>query len=458
MPGDTVLVAPGTYLENIVWPSTQDLCLVSEAGRDVTIIDGSNPSNPDSGSVVLFVTGLDEGTVLRGFTITGGTGTLDVDPPYAYYGGGGIFCNGSSPTIADNLITGNTNSQAGGAGGGGGGIACGWGASPLIVSNRIEGNAVSGPPPNYSIGGGIECYLSSPTIRANVISGNTAHAGGGLRIGHDSFPTITGNEITDNDAGIVGGGIQIAFNSAPVITHNWIRGNAAATGGGGIACYDPSTPTDPYFAYNILTENEAPVGGGVHLGLNCTPTIEHCAIYANVGDGVLCEGGSNPDIRQSDIFDHGPYYGVRNITPSLTISAENNWWGHSSGPYHPVTNPGGLGDLVSDFVDYEPWSTISVGVGEAMAQPPPAQFVLRQNRPNPFNPVTMIEFSLPQSSQVVLRVYNVLGREIVTLVDEVKAVGTHRTSWDASNVASGVYFYRIEADGWTATRSMVVAR
>lgn len=86
-PGDTVLVSAGTYVENIVWPNTQGICLSSESGPAATIIDGSNPSHPDTGSVVVFAAGLDASTVLEGFTITRGAGTYQPDVD-AYVGGG----------------------------------------------------------------------------------------------------------------------------------------------------------------------------------------------------------------------------------------------------------------------------------------------------------------------------------------------------------------------------------
>ena len=105
-PGDTVRVAPDTHVENIIWPNTQGIYLTSESGPEVTIIDGSNPSHPDTGSVVVFIPGLDETTVIEGFTITNGSGTFY--PPFSSFTGGGILCDNSSPTIAGNRITGNT--------------------------------------------------------------------------------------------------------------------------------------------------------------------------------------------------------------------------------------------------------------------------------------------------------------------------------------------------------------
>jgi hypothetical protein len=75
----------------------------------------------------------------------------------------------------------------------------------------------------------------------------------------------------------------------------------------------------------------------------------------------------------------------------------------------------------------------------------PQQFVLHQSYPNPFNPMTTIRFDLPSAAHVSLKVYNVLGQEVVTLADEVRGAGNHRIHFNAAGLASGVYFYRLDA-------------
>jgi len=85
-------------------------------------------------------------------------------------------------------------------------------------------------------------------------------------------------------------------------------------------------------------------------------------------------------------------------------------------------------------------------------------FELQQNYPNPFNPTTKIRFSLAEQSQVMLKVYNVLGKEIATLVNDVKGVGVHEVSFDGSGLASGVYFYTLQTGMYTKTRKMILLK
>ncbi len=88
----------------------------------------------------------------------------------------------------------------------------------------------------------------------------------------------------------------------------------------------------------------------------------------------------------------------------------------------------------------------------------PKKYGLYQNYPNPFNPVTEIRYNLPVATQVTLKVYNMLGQEIAVLVNEQKPAGSHTVKWDASNVASGSYIYKIVAGSFTETKQMVVIK
>jgi len=93
----------------------------------------------------------------------------------------------------------------------------------------------------------------------------------------------------------------------------------------------------------------------------------------------------------------------------------------------------------------------------------PTEFGLDQNYPNPFNPTTRLSFALPTNAHVQLTVYNVLGQAVRTLVDEDMAAGTHEVTWNGRNgdgqqVSSGIYFYRINAGNFSATKKMMILK
>ncbi len=88
----------------------------------------------------------------------------------------------------------------------------------------------------------------------------------------------------------------------------------------------------------------------------------------------------------------------------------------------------------------------------------PGQFVLRQNYPNPFNPSTTIEYAVARRGMVTLTLFNALGQKVATLVNEIKQPGTYRLTLDATNLAGGIYFYRLQAPDFNATRKMILLK
>ncbi|HXX62302.1 MAG TPA: T9SS type A sorting domain-containing protein [Bacteroidota bacterium] len=88
----------------------------------------------------------------------------------------------------------------------------------------------------------------------------------------------------------------------------------------------------------------------------------------------------------------------------------------------------------------------------------PSHFELSQNYPNPFNPSTSIRYQIPSASHVTLKLFDELGREVATLVNDAKQPGTYTVRWDASTMASGTYFYRIEAGSFVQTRKLLVIK
>jgi len=88
----------------------------------------------------------------------------------------------------------------------------------------------------------------------------------------------------------------------------------------------------------------------------------------------------------------------------------------------------------------------------------PTIFVLSQNYPNPFNPSTTINYSVPKLGLITINVYNVLGQELATLVNEEKPVGNYKVEFNANKLATGIYYYRIQAGSFVETKKMVLLK
>ena len=113
-------------------------------------------------------------------------------------------------------------------------------------------------------------------------------------------------------------------------------------------------------------------------------------------------------------------------------------------------NSAGLGDYA------DPVTTAPVSIEDVISLP--NEFELYQNYPNPFNPVTVIEYSLPKTSEVSIFIYNLEGEEVLHLVNDNMRAGNYRVKWDGSNMPSGVYLYRLQAGDFIQTRKMVLLK
>ena len=98
-----------------------------------------------------------------------------------------------------------------------------------------------------------------------------------------------------------------------------------------------------------------------------------------------------------------------------------------------------------------------LGINDNLADIP-TEFALYQNYPNPFNPITTIKYGLPKGSKVTLKVFDILGREVATLVNEHQAAGYQQVSWDATGHSSGIYFYQIQAGDFQKIRKMILLK
>jgi hypothetical protein len=107
-------------------------------------------------------------------------------------------------------------------------------------------------------------------------------------------------------------------------------------------------------------------------------------------------------------------------------------------------------------INYLRYGFIDISVDQSTVTP--GGFALEQNYPNPFNPLTTIQFTIVDRQPTILRVYDLLGREVATLVDETLAAGAYTREWDATGRPSGVYFCRLQTAGYVETKKLVLAR
>jgi hypothetical protein len=305
--GDTIIVAEGRYFENINF-NGRNITLTSTdpCNPDVvaaTIIDGSQ-----NGSVVTFNNGEDANCILNGFTITKG---------YAEYGGG-IYCEASSPTITNCIITVNSATWGGGM--------FNSESSPTLINCTFSGNSADD-------GGGTLNLQSSPILTNCTLNENSAILGGGMS-NWESSSTITncafnGNSTSKSGGGMFNAGIWIS-QSSPTITNCTFNGNLASLNGGGM-CNSHSSPT---ITNCMFIANSARSGGGMLNTKNCSPTIIVCKFIENraennhVGGGMFNSNSASPIISNCLFAGNSAGYGGaiynRVCYPTLTNCAISN--------------------------------------------------------------------------------------------------------------------------------------
>ena len=493
--GDTVLVQPDTYVENInfnghniilgsMFLTTGDTTYISS-----TIIDGDS-----SGSVVTFNSGEDSTAVITGFTIQNGRAQI----------GGGIHCWNSSPSLTNVIISGNT-AFIPFIGGAGGGIYCD-NSNPILTNVNISGNRAPAPWvgasggiwcdnsssslenvvisgntatfPWVGYGGGICCHNSSPSLVNVTISGNTAGRGGGIYC-TGSSPSLTNVTISGNTAyrrlGGDGGGI-CCENSSPSLVNVTISGNDGDDAGGGISCFSSS----PSLENVTISGNAAESGGGIFC--RASPSLVNCILWNDRPQEIYIYSGSvtatysdiqggwtgTGNIDEDPMFVSGPLgdYHLCPFTPSPCIDA-----GNPDPMYNDPEDPlilgyamwPALGTVRNDMGVYggpnaDGWTGV-----EEDEDLLPSTFFLKQNYPNPFKLQTTIKYALPEDIKVTLKVYNVLGREITILINELKHSGFHQIVWDGRDnsgkmVPCGVYFLKFNAGEHTATKKLLKVR
>jgi len=321
---DTVLVAPGTYVENINFIG-KAITVKSSGGPSTTIIDGGSPTNPDYGSVVTFNNSEGLDSVIEGFTITNGSGRYEQTPVGWGYSGAGIYCNKASPIVKGNIIT--KNATPTGSIGAGGGILCSFDSSSEILNNTISFNSVDDTFIDSNGGGVLIVENSTVTLTNNIIKNNVASIGGGVET-FDSSAIISDNDISENTASRWGGGISCYNNPYPTITNNRIDKNVALLSGGGIIIYN----CDPIISNNLVLDNQTlgsppqqGYGGGILCQLSSATITSNlfCGNSGMQGGAISVFQNGSPAITNNVIHGNcattsGAIDCIYSCTPTIT--------------------------------------------------------------------------------------------------------------------------------------------
>jgi hypothetical protein len=379
--GDTVLVAPGIYTENIA-NNGHDIVLASRflltsdtSFISITIIDGNH-----SGSVVTISGRVRPPATLAGFTIRNGSAEA----------GSGINCIDSSPIIKDNIITNNLAPLPFGVGGG---INAFWHPGPLIINNIISYNRANE-------GGGIFVQSSNAIIRGNIITYNHAY-------------------FSQDMAGGIGGGIY--FTGSPSILSNNIICNNTAPHGAGISCFNGVLDT---IVNSIIWGNRPS-----QILSDPANTI----YYSSIEDGYPGMGNinSNPLFRDTLSGDfHLMSIACGDSADSPCIDA-----GNPDSLDTELNCSAGLGTSRSDMGAYGGATNIT-GLENDGFPETPAYLLILECYPNPFN--SSATLSLNKIIDAEIAIFDITGRRVATLHAE-----NGRAIWDSGGHSSGVYFASI---------------
>jgi len=445
---DTVLVADGTYFENIdfigkaITVASNFIIDGNEAHIENTIINGSQPEDPDFGSCVMFLSGEDNNSVFTGFYLTEGTGCLSL--PLNANTGGGIYCEGSSPKIISNIVMDNTSEYIGG-------IGIKHNSLPIVLNNIISNNNAT-----FNNGGVGIAQNSSPHLEGNIILDNTANNySGGVLIYSGCSPTLLDNIICFNTAGLDGGGIEID-GSTPVITNCTIYDNEASGGGSQIDCWSGgATVVNCIIGGNTANES-------VYFGTS-SATFDYCDFYntdgldfnGNVPSGLGVITTVNNNVDPCDEFMNillDPLF-VDSDIPDYHLSEDSPCIdaGDDEFPLDPDGTYIEIGRFYFEQVGIEDNTIVQ------------EKDYLQQNYPNPFNPTTTINYSLKENSKVSLDIYNIKGQKVKQLISDHLSAGHHSIVWNGKDdkgktVSSGIYFYKLKTENFEKTKKMILLK
>jgi hypothetical protein len=339
--GDTVLVNPGRYAENIVWPGTDGIKLYSLLGPDSTVISACSTGRP-----LTIGSGISPATEIVGFTITGGKGVT----------GAGIYTSGS-PTIAGNRVCFNEKS---GERNYGGGIYCAYNSNPVIVGNEVADNLCADSS-TWNYGAGIYVDMNSmAVIGHNLITRNRCalgywNYGAGIYVDSRAMPLIYQNVIVENhnDQGDRGHGAGIYSGGRALIFANLIVDNQNTSGlwnyGAGIKVNGSTAIINNTIVGNVCSGGNWANGGGIFVDSQDSALIKNNIIVQNraSGGGGVCNYNGYPFLVANDVWNNagGDYSGCSagpgdiSLDPLFVTGQHGQYCLSHTGAGQPVTSP-----------------------------------------------------------------------------------------------------------------------
>ncbi len=232
-------------------------------------------------------------------------------------------------------------------------------------------------------------------------------------------------------------------------------GNTYITGSSSDSLNNYENPTIKYNTAGVLQWVKTIKGSGNSWGKAILALGQTGNVYVTGTSGVAITGNLNDNFTTIKYSSTGIEEWIAHYKyPGNKGGSANSIAVDLSGNVYVAGTSNVIGGSISTIIKY-------VQTPTSVAQknlPHPNNFALQQNYPNPFNPSTVISYQLPVISKVTLRIYDVLGREVATLVNEEQSAGWKEVEWNASGVASGIYFYRIKAGFFTALKKMTLLK
>ncbi|MGE5411980.1 MAG: right-handed parallel beta-helix repeat-containing protein [Clostridiales bacterium] len=250
-------------------------------------------------------------------------------------------------------------------------------------------------------------------------------------------------------------GIIIDYGKTPSISNNILVKN-----GNGVTCNN----TDAKIINNTILNSTN--SGIIISGSSALPVIKNNIIWGNDLPFSLYLGAERADIDISYNDIEGGYTGTGNFNsmPGFTNSSGNEYLLDKSSPCINKGDPSeeyndsdGSRNDIGATGGKTGYYTTNVTDPE-MQNSRPMNYSLFQNYPNPFNPITIINYSLPEDQKVKLKVYDMLGKEVITLVNEFKNAGSHTVRFDASSLPSGVYIYMLQAGKFRDAKKLLLLK